>query len=135
MHTIVHSFYKHIVQSLSCVQLFATPWTASRQASLSLTSSNSCPLSRLCHPTILSSAVLFCLQSFPASGSFTMSLLFTSGGQSIRASDSKHIASLLCTMLHLENLAKFAGLIEVFESCKTLRAGVHKNVTSYCSSR
>ena len=37
--------------------------------------SNSCPLSRWCHPTISSSAVPFssCLQSFPASGSFPMS--------------------------------------------------------------
>ena len=49
--------------------------------------SNSCPLNRLCHPTILSSVVPFssCLQSFPASESFAMSQLFTSGGQSIRA--------------------------------------------------
>ena len=45
---------------------------------------NSCPLSRWCHPTISSSVVRFssCLQSFPASGSFPMSQLFTSGGQS-----------------------------------------------------
>ena len=49
---------------------------------------NSCPLSRWCHPTISSSVVLFssCLQSFPASGSFQMSQLFTSGGQSIGVS-------------------------------------------------
>ena len=47
--------------------------------------SNSCPLSRWCHPTILSSVISFssCLQSFPASGSFPMSWLFASGGQSI----------------------------------------------------
>ena len=40
---------------------------------------NSCPLSRWCHPTILSSVVPFssCLQSFPASGSFQMNQLFT----------------------------------------------------------
>ena len=46
---------------------------------------NPCPLSRWCHPTISSSAVPFssCLQSFPASGSFLMSQLLTSGGQSI----------------------------------------------------
>ena len=48
---------------------------------------NSCPLSRWCHPTISSSVVPFssCLQSFPESGSFPMSQLFTSGGQSIGA--------------------------------------------------
>ena len=45
--------------------------------------SNSCPLSRWGHPTISSSVVPFsCLQSFTASGSFPMSQLFTSGGQS-----------------------------------------------------
>ena len=46
--------------------------------------SNSCLLSRWCHPTISSSVVPFSshLQSFPASGSFQMSQLFTSGGQS-----------------------------------------------------
>ena len=49
--------------------------------------SNSCPLSRWCHPTISSSVIPFssCLQSFPASGSFPMSWLFASGGQSIGA--------------------------------------------------
>ena len=44
--------------------------------------SNSCPLSCWCHPTISSSVVPFCPQSFPASGSFQMSHFFTSGGQS-----------------------------------------------------
>ena len=45
--------------------------------------SNSSPLSRWCHPTISSSAVPFssCPQSFPASGSFQMSQLFASHGQ------------------------------------------------------
>ena len=49
---------------------------------------NPCPSSRWCHPTILSSVVPFssCPQSFPASGSFPMSQLFTSGGQSIGVS-------------------------------------------------
>ena len=52
--------------------------------------SNSCPLSQWYHPTISSSVTPFscCLQSFPASGSFPMSWLFTSGGQSIEASAS-----------------------------------------------
>ena len=51
---------------------------------------NSCPLSQWCHLTIPSSVVPFpsCLQSFPTSGSFPMSQLFTSGGQSIRVSAS-----------------------------------------------
>ena len=52
--------------------------------------SNSCPLSQWCHPTISSSLIPFssCLQSFPASGSFQMSQLFASGGQSISFSFS-----------------------------------------------
>ena len=52
--------------------------------------SNSCPLSWWCHPTISSSVVPFSshLQSFPASGSFPMSQLLASGGQTIRASAS-----------------------------------------------
>ena len=55
--------------------------------------SNSCPLSRWCHPTISSSVVSFssCLQSFPASGSFQMSQLFTSGGPSIGVSASASV--------------------------------------------
>ena len=54
---------------------------------------NSCPLSRWCHPTISSSVVPFssCLQSFPASGSFQMSQLFASGGQSIGISASTSV--------------------------------------------
>ena len=49
--------------------------------------SNSCSLSQWCHPSISSSVVPFsCLQSFPASGSFPKSRLFTSSGQSTGAS-------------------------------------------------
>ena len=52
--------------------------------------SNSCPLSWWCHPTISSSVTPFSFgfQSFPASESFPMSWLFTSGGQSIGTSAS-----------------------------------------------
>ena len=55
--------------------------------------SKSCPLSRWCHPTISFSVVPFfsCLQSFPASGSFHMSQLFASGGQSIGVSASASV--------------------------------------------
>ena len=83
------------VQSLSCVRLFATPWTAACQASLSITNSgvhpNSCPLSRWCHPTMSSSVVPFssCPQSFPASGSFSNES--TSGDQSIGVSASTSV--------------------------------------------
>ena len=55
--------------------------------------SNSCPLSWWCHPTISSSIIpfSFCLQSFPASGSFPKSQHFASGGQSIGALDSASV--------------------------------------------
>ena len=54
---------------------------------------NSCPLSRWCHLTISSSVIPFssCPQSFPASGSFQMSQLFASGGQSIGVSASTSV--------------------------------------------
>ena len=54
---------------------------------------NPCPWSQWCHPTISSSVVSFssCPQSFPASGSFQMSQLFTSGGQSIGDSASASV--------------------------------------------
>ena len=55
--------------------------------------SNSCVLSQWCHPTISSFATLFfsCPQSFPELWSFTMSRLFSSGGQSIGASASASV--------------------------------------------
>ena len=55
--------------------------------------SNSCPSSRGCHPTILFLVFPFssCLRSFPASGSFLMSWLFTSGSQSIGVSASASV--------------------------------------------
>ena len=54
---------------------------------------NPCPLCQWCHPNISSSVIPFssCPQSFPASGSFQMSQLSTSGGQSIRVSASTSV--------------------------------------------
>ena len=80
------------VQSLSRVQLFATPWTAARQASLTFTISQSL-LKLMATESVMPSNLLVlyrlfssCLQSFPASGFFPVSWLFTSGGQSIGVS-------------------------------------------------
>ena len=58
--------------------------------------SNSCPLSRWCHPAISSSVVPFssCPQSLPASGSFPTSQLFAWGGQSIGVSASASVLSM-----------------------------------------
>ena len=79
----------------SCSQLFATPWTAGLPCPSSTPGacSNSCPLSQWYHPTISSSVIpfSFCPQSFPASRSFPMNRLFTSGGQSIGASASASV--------------------------------------------
>ena len=85
------------VQSVSHVRLFVTPWTAARQASLSIT--NSWSLLRLmsiesvmpsnyhilCCPLLLPPSI------FPASGSFPVSQFFTSGGQSIGVSASASV--------------------------------------------
>ena len=79
------------VQSLSPVQLFATPWTAAHQTSLSTTNSwsllklMSIESVMLSNYLILCHSFSFCLQSFPASGSFPMNQLFTSVGKSIGA--------------------------------------------------
>ena len=82
------------VQSLSRVQLFAThELQHARPPCPSPTPRvhpNPCPSNWWCHPTISSCVVPFssCPQSFPKSGSFQMSQLFTSGGQSIGVSAS-----------------------------------------------
>ena len=87
------------VQLLSHVWLFATPWTAARQGSLSITNFWSLPklmsLTQWCHPTISSSVVPFsCPLCFPALGSFQMGQLFASGGQSIGVSASTSVYPL-----------------------------------------
>ena len=82
------------IPSFSHVWFFVTPWTAAHQAFLSITNSwHSVKLMSIewwCHPTMPSSVVPFSshFQSFPASGSFQMSQLFASGGQSLEASAS-----------------------------------------------
>ena len=86
-----------VVQALNRVQLFVIPWTAALQASLFFTISWSLlklmsielvmPSNRL----ILCSPFSSCLQYFPASGSFLMSQLFSSGSQSIGASASASV--------------------------------------------
>ena len=85
------------IQSLSCVRLFVTLWTATCQAPCPSPTPGvypkPCPSSRWCHPAISFSVVpfSFCPQSLPASGSFPVSQLFTSGGQSIGVSASTSV--------------------------------------------
>ena len=89
--------------TFSRIWFSVTPWTAACQASLSITNSgacsNSCLSSQWCHPTTTFPIISFscCLQSLPASGSFVMSCLFTSGGQSIGA-----LASVLVLPMNIE---------------------------------
>ena len=85
------------VQSLSHGPLFVTPWTAACQASLSITNSQSL-LNLMFIESVMPSKHLifvvpfsFCLQSFPASGSFPMSQSFASGGQRIGVSASASV--------------------------------------------
>ena len=94
------------VQSLSPVQHFATPRTAARQASLSITNSQS--LLKLLsiesmmpsnHFILLSPPFSSCPQSFPASGSFPLCPLFASGDQSFGAS-----ASAAVLPMNIQNL-------------------------------
>ena len=84
----IYSTCLHSVQSLSCVHFFLTPWTAARQAFLSI--SNSWSLLKLMSIELVmpSNNLIFCrpLQSVPASRFFPKSQFFTSGGQSIGAS-------------------------------------------------
>ena len=87
-----------LVQSLGRVQLFATPWTAACQASLSIINSRSFLKLTSIDLVMPSNHLILCrpllphLQYFPASGSFPVSQFFSSSGQSIGVSAS---ASLL----------------------------------------
>ena len=87
--------YKFSSVSQSCLTLCDPMDYARPPCPLPITGvySNSCPLSRWCHPTILSSVVPFSshLQSFPASESFQMNLLFASGVQSTGISASASV--------------------------------------------
>ena len=90
--------------------------------------SNSCPVSWWCYLTIASSVIPFssCLQSFPASGSFPVSQLFASGGQSIAVSASASVLPMniqgwfplgLTSLISLRS----KGLSRVFSSTTVLQ--------------
>ena len=95
-----HTFYNTYLLvccyfSVGQVQIFVTPWTVACQAPLSSTLSwsllkfmsmeSGMPSN---HLIFCCSPFSFCLQSYPASRSFSVSQLFTSGGQNIRVSTS-----------------------------------------------
>ena len=89
-----------VVQDPDHVRLFLTPWTIAWQASLSLITSQSLPKFMSIESVMPSNHFIFCCplfflrQSFPASGSFPMSCLFESSGQSIGASASASVLSV-----------------------------------------
>ena len=113
------------VQSLSHVWLFATPWTAAHQASLSIT--NSWKLLKLMSfESVMPSNHLIpvvpfssCLQSFLASGSFPVSQFFTSGGQSIGVSQVTCIffLTLLLFFFCYTQASSSCGEQRVLSSC------------------
>ena len=118
-----NSFSISSVQSLSGVRVFAfhgLQHTRLPYPSLSpRVCSNACPLCWWCHPTISSSVTpfSFCLQSFPASGSFPMIWHFTSDGQSIGASAS---ASIFPIKIQGRFPVELTGLISL--QSKTLKS-------------
>ena len=119
------------VQSLSRVQLFATPWTAARQASLSITNSWSLFkfMSTMSAMTGGSSVIpfSFCLQSFPASGSFPMSQFFASGCQSIFSfsiSPSTEYAGLISFRMDWLDLLAVQGTLKGLLQHHSLKASI-----------
>ena len=92
------------------------------------TCSNSCPLSQWCHPTGLLSVIPFssCLHSFPELGSFLMSRLFASGGQSIGPS-----ASVLPMNIHDRFPLGLTGLISSLQSKRLSRVLFNTTVQKY----
>ena len=126
----VGSFSQFSSVALSCPTLRPHGLQHARLCCLSPTpgaNSNSCPSSWWCRPTISSSFVPFssCLQSFPASESFQMSQIFTSGGQSIGVSASASVLPMniqdrfplgLTDLISLQ----FKGLSRVFSNTTAL---------------
>ena len=126
--------YLNISVQFSCLVMSSSLWPHGEQhtrlpcpSSTPGACSNSCPLSQWCHPTITSSVVPFSfrLQSFPASGSFPRSKLFTSGGQSIGVSASVSVLHMniqdwyplgLTGLISLQS----KGLSRVFSNTTTL---------------
>ena len=116
-----------VIRLLSCVWLFATAGTAARQASLSFPISQSLlkhtsieSVMPFSHPTLCCSLLLF-PQSFPASESFPMSQLFSSGSQRIGASVSASVVllNIQCWFpLELISLIPllFKGLLRLFSN-------------------
>ena len=96
--------------------------------------SNSCPLSRWCHPAISSSVVSFssCPQSLPASGSFPMSQLFASGGQkywsfSFSISPSNEHAGLISFRMDWLDLLAIQGTLKSLLQHHSSKASIFRH--------
>ena len=99
------------------------------------------PSNRCCHPTISSSVVpfSFCLQSFPASGSFPVSQLFTSvwlsyWGFSFRIGSSNEHSSLISFRMDWLDLLAVQGLSRVFSNTKVQKHQFFGAQLSYSST-
>ena len=97
--------------------------------------SNSCSFSQWYHPTISSSVVLFssCLQSFPASGSFQMSHLFTTCGQSIGVSahSSNEYSGLISFKMDGLDLLAVQGILKSLLQHNSLKASILQRSASF----
>ena len=113
------------VQSLSCVRLFATPWTAAHQASLSFTISQSLLKLMSTESVMPSNHFILChpfssgLQSFPASGSYPTSRFFASGGQNIGVSASASVFPMNSQDWILLGLIDWLDLLAVQRTLKS----------------
>ena len=116
------------VQFIRSVWLFATPWTAARQASLSITNSQSL-FKLMSIEWVMSFSSR--LQSFPASGAFPGSQFFTSGRQSIGLSASASVlpvniqdrfplglmseSNIFTWMFHILNIKNFRIILWLYQ--------------------
>ena len=99
---------------LSGVQLFVTPWTATHQASLSFTISQSLLKFMSIELVMLSNHLILCFPLLLASGSFSMSWLYTSGGQRVGASAS---ASKFLPLENSKDTCLEVGKVSLYNIC------------------
>ena len=122
LYIYIHTWYFQVLIQFICSVMSDSLWPHGLQhARLPCPSptpgacSNSRPSTQWCHPTISSSVISsFCLQSFSASGSFSMSQFFTSGGQSIGVLPSASVLPM--------NIQDWFSL-----ECRQIRELLHSN--------
>ena len=121
-----------VVQSLSHVQLFKTPWTAACQASLSFTISWSLLKLMSIESMMPSNHLILChflllqVSIFPTSGSFPMSQIFASGGQNIGTSASASVLPINIQGLFLLGLT-VQGTLKSFLQHHSSKASILKH--------